>query len=109
MSKLVTPPDVVNEDIIYLLVNATVSDIEMVTKFLQISRKEFTIHLYFDGMSDNSWLSSTANISSKLLVNRSNTSSESISTLLDHVTKIIWIGKDQKYDTAMDYLFKNEQ
>lgn len=109
MSKLVTPPDIVNEDIVYLLVNATIPDIEMVSKFLQINRKEFTIHLYFDGMSDNAWLNATANISGKLLVNRSNTNAESISTLLDHVTKIVWIGKDQTYDTAMDYLFKNEQ
>lgn len=109
MSKLVTPPNIVNEDIVYLLVNATLQDIEMVTKFLQFSRKDFTIHLYIDNMIDKSWLNSAANISSKLLINRPNTCSESISLLLDYVTKIVWIGKDQEYNTAMDYLFKNEQ
>jgi hypothetical protein len=107
MSKLVTPPDVINEDIVYLLVNPTIVDIEMVTKYLQINNKDFTIHLYFDGMNDHAWLNTTANISSSVLVNRANTSIESITTLLDSVNKLIWIGKDQKYDSAMEYLYKN--
>ena len=107
MSKLVTPPDIINEDIVYLLVNPTLTDIEMVTRYLQISNKEFTIHLYYDGMSDVKWLNETASLSSLVLINRADTILESITALLDHVSKIVWIGKDQKYDTAMDYLYKN--
>ena len=107
MSKIVTPPNVINEDIVYLLVNPPIEDIEMVTKYLQITNKEFTIHLYYDGMSDASWLNETANVSSKVLVNRVNTQMESITVLLDHVNKIVWVGKDQKYNTTMDYLYTN--
>ena len=107
MSKIVTPPDIINEDIVYLLVNPVISDIEMVTKFLQINSKDFTIHLYFDGMADTAWLNKTASITSLVLINRVDTHLETIAALLDSVNKIIWIGKDQKYDSAMDYLYKH--
>lgn len=107
MSKIITPPDIINEDIVYLLVNSTITDLEMVTKFLQISNKEFTIHLYHDGMLDTNWANSVANVSNAVLINRADTSSDTVTTLLDHVSKIVWIGKNQKYDTAMDYLYKN--
>jgi hypothetical protein len=80
----------------------------MVTRFLQISNKEFTIHLYYDGMADVDWLNAAANLSRTLLINRKDTSTETITSLLDYVNKIVWVGKDQKYNTAMDYLYKNE-
>jgi len=108
MSKLVTPPDIINEDTVYTFVNGSITDIEMVTKFLQISNKEFTIHLYYDSMLDLNWLNSTCSVSQKILINRSNTSSDTITSILDYVDKIVWVGKNQKFNTTMDYLYRND-
>ena len=42
MSKVVTPPDIVIEDTVYLIVNADVSDIEMVANLKNISGKNIS-------------------------------------------------------------------
>lgn len=107
MSKVVTPPDIIPEDTVYLIVNAKPVDVEMVVKWLKITNKQYTIHLYHDGMSDLPWLSDTAKVAQTVLVNRSNTDMDTIAVLLDHVTKLTWIGTNQEYATTMDFLAKN--
>jgi hypothetical protein len=107
MSKVVTPPDIISEDNVYLIVNAKPVDVEMVVKWLKITNKKYTIHIYHDGMSDLLWLSNTAKVAQTILVNRTNTSLDSIGVLLDHISKLAWTGPDQKYNTVMDFLAKN--
>lgn len=107
MSKVVTPPDVVHEDTVYLVVNAEVSDIEMVVNWLRINDKQFTIHLYHDGMSNLDWLQSVSKSAALVLVNRTVSDRSTIETLLDHNEKIKWFGSNQTYPTATDYLVKN--
>lgn len=107
MSKIVTPPDIIPEDNIFLVVNAVPTDVEMVVKWLKITDKKYTIHLYHDGMSDLDWLADTASVAQTVLVNRTNTSMDSIAVLLDHVSKLTWTGTNQDYATVMDFLAKN--
>jgi hypothetical protein len=107
MSKVVTPPDIVAEDTVYLVVNAKPIDVEMVVKWLKITNKKYTIHVYHDGMSDLTWLSDTAKIAQTILVNRTNTDMDTVGALLDHVAKLTWTGTNQEHDTVMDFLAKN--
>lgn len=107
MSKVVTPPDVVNEPDVYLILNADISDIEMVVNWLKVKQKNYTIHLYHDGMNDTSWLSSVADAAKCILANRSTSSTESIQALFDNINKIQWFGSGQPFDTATQYLLKN--
>lgn len=107
MSKVVTPPDIVTEDTVYLVVNAHVSDIEMVVNWLRVKDKQFTIHLYHDGMNDVDWLHSVSTSAAVVLANRTDSARESIDALLDHAEKIKWFGSNQTYTTATDYLVKN--
>lgn len=107
MSKLITPPNIINEDLVYLLVNPIVNDVEMLTRFLQINSKEFSVHLYFDGMSDTNWLTECARISTTILINKSITNVENIALLLDFMPKVVWFGENQTYSTATDYIYKN--
>lgn len=108
MSKVVTPPDIAREGRVYLILNAEVSDIEMVVNWLRINGKEYTIHLYQDGMNDTAWLGSVAAAADQVLVNRTQSSVESIQALFDNVGKIRWFGSGQSYDTAIQYLLQND-
>ena len=107
MSKVVTPPDIVIEDTVYLIVNADVSDIEMVANWLRINDKQFTMHLYHDGMDDLNWLRSVCPLAATVLVNRGSTDRSCIDALLDFNEKIKWFGSNQLHTTATDYLVKN--
>jgi hypothetical protein len=107
MSKVVTPPDIIIEDTVYLIVNADVSDIEMVANWLRIKDKQFTMHLYHDGMADLDWLRSVGKSASTVLVNRHGSDRSCIDTLLDFNEKIKWFGNNQLHTTATDYLVKN--
>ena len=102
-----TPPDIISEDNVYLIVNAKPVDVEMVVKWLKITNKQYTIHIYHDGMNDLSWLSETAKVAQTILVNRTNTSMDSIGVLLDYISKLTWTGSNQEYNTVMDFLAKN--
>ena len=107
MSKVVTPPDVVNEDCVLLIVNAVPNDIDLVAKWLRFSEKNYTIHLYHDGMDSVSWLKEVANTAQIILVNRNSTQDNSIKAMYDSIAKIKWIGEEQEFATATDYLVKN--
>lgn len=105
MSQVVTPPDIVKEDIVYLVVNAPVWDIEMVVRWLQINNKQYTIHLYHDGMDDPNWLHQAASESELIIVHRKQTAN--LEPILDFITRIRWVGEDQDYPSAAEYLVKN--
>ena len=107
MSKVVTPPDIVIEDTVYLIVNAEVSDIEMVANWLRIKDQQFTMHLYHDGMADLDWLRSVSKSAATVLVNRHGSERACIDALLDFNEKIKWFGQDQLHTTATDYLVKH--
>jgi hypothetical protein len=107
MSKVVTPPDIIAEDNVYLIVNAKPVDVEMVVKWLKITNKKYTIHIYHDGMSDLPWLLETARVAQTILVNRTNTDMDTIGALLDYIAKLTWTGTNQEYNTVMDFLAKN--
>lgn len=105
MSQIVTPPDIIKEDTVYLIVNAPVWDIEMVVRWLQINSKQYTIHLYHDGMDDTEWLHQTAAESELVIVNRKQTAN--LDPILDFASKIRWIGKDQEFPSAAEFLVKH--
>lgn len=109
MSQVVTPPDQVNKDTVYLIVNAAVIDVEMIVRWLKINNRSYTVHLYHDGMSDIPWLDQICKWSKLILVNKANTlaqssKSETLSTLLNYTDKITWVGEGQQYPRAAEYL-----
>ena len=107
MSQVVTPPDKIKKDIVYLLVNITPTDLEMVTRYLRIANKNYTIHLYYDGMSDLDWSKAVGGLAEIILINRNATAPETVDALLDHTAKIRWFGLGQEHSTVTDFLLKN--
>lgn len=107
MSKVVTPPDIINEPFVLLVVNASIDDIEMVAEWLRYCDKNYTIHLYQDVMGDPAWLAEVAKSAETILVHRTNTKDTNIQVMYDDVAKIKWFGDGQIYATATDYLVKN--
>ena len=106
MSKIITPPD---HDLVgvYLLVNAAVDDVELVVKWLQTQDKDYIIHLYHDGMDDPSWLTRVAKTVTHCLMSRTRSNTNSLTPMLDHISKIVWYGPDQEYATPLEYLVKH--
>ena len=107
MSKVVTPPDIINESQVLLVVNADMSDVEMFSQWLRFNNNEYTIHLYHDGMDSIDWLSQVSTTACTILVNRDVTQDSTIKAMYDSITKIKWIGSNQEFDTATSYLIKN--
>lgn len=107
MSKVVTPPDIVREKPVYLIVNAPIADVEMISRWLQITKKDYTIHLYHDGMQDTKWLGQVGSECDGILVSKTNSNSDTIQPIFSHVAKIIWFGKDESYRTALDYFVEH--
>ena len=107
MSKIITPPDQSNEPNSYLIINATVTDIEMVVRWLRVCGKDYTIHLYHDGMHHTQWLSDVAFNCKHIIINRDVTNPEGLIPLYDALGKITWIGQAEEYASAMDYFSKN--
>jgi hypothetical protein len=105
MSQLVTPPDIVIEHTVYLVVNAQEWDIEMIMRWLKFSEKKYTIHIYHDAMDDLKWLHRAGAESELIFVNRQQT--PAMDPLLDHTAKIVWFGKDQPYPSAVESMLKN--
>ena len=104
-SLIVTPPTKVNEPGTYLLVNAAPDDLEMVLRWLQINGTDLIINLYYDHMSDLSWLCEVARSAEHVLVEQSRTSTPTLEQLDN--SKITWIGQDQEYTKAIDYFTNN--
>lgn len=107
MSKVVTPPDIINKSHVLLVVNADVSDVEMFAQWLRFNSKEYTIHLYHDGMDSIDWLTEVSITAHTILVNRDTTQDASIKAMYDSISKITWVGSTQEFDTATSYLIKN--
>jgi len=89
------------------VVNAPIADIQMLSRWLQIEEKDYTIHLYHDGMQESNWLKSVANQVDFILVHRPNSSGKSLEPLFDHVSKIIWFGDQEQYNKLIDYFLKD--
>lgn len=107
MSKVVTPPDIINESQVLLVVNADMSDVEMFSQWLRFNNNEYTIHLYHDGMDSIDWLSQVSNTAHTILVNRDITQDSTVKAMYDSISKITWIGSNQEFDTATSYLIKH--
>jgi hypothetical protein len=82
MSQIVTPPDIVIKDTVYLVVNAAAWDVEMITRWLQVNKKSYTIHLYHEGMKDSAWLYRVAANSKLVIINRKQTSDLNVALIL---------------------------
>lgn len=107
MSQIVTPPDIIDQYTVYLIVNAHQWDIEIMVKWLQLSREKYTVHLYNDQMNKLDWLHQVSKISKTIIVDRHETDLSTIEKLLDQIDKIKWFGKDQTYTSATSYLIKH--
>lgn len=107
MSKVITPPDQINDPNSYLIVNAVPTDIELVVRWLRFSGKDYTIHLYHDGMNNSQWLSEVARQCGKILINRNNTEPKGLIPLYEALGKIVWFGLDQNYLSPIEYFSKN--
>lgn len=108
MSKVVTPPDIIIEEPVYLIINAPVTDIEIISHWLRIEQKDYTIHLYHEGMQDAKWLKEVASKSNRILIYKPNLSTELLSNIVDYVAKIVWFGPEEKYIRSLDFFIKNE-
>ena len=109
MSQLVTPPDIVSEHIVYLVVNAPAWDVEMIVRWLKFNEKKYTIHLYHSGMQDPDWLSKAAAESECVLVHKKDTLSDqqTMDAVLNYTDRIRWFGEDQDCPSAVEYLVKH--
>jgi hypothetical protein len=105
-SKIITPPDH-DRDGVYVLVNASVADVELVVQWLQIHDKDHTIHLYHDGMDQPEWLEAVVKTVKHCVMDRSRSNANSVAPMLDHISKIVWYGKDQEYATPIEYFVKH--
>lgn len=105
MSQLVTPPDILSEHTVYLVVNAQAWDIELIMRWLKFNEKQYTIHIYHDAMEDLQWLNRAGAESELIFVNRQQ--APTMDPLLDHTAKIVWFGEGQKYPSAVESMLKN--
>ena len=103
MSKVVTPPDIVNEDKNFLIVNATIDDLKMLSYWLHSQESNYTLHLYHDGMEDVDWLKNVASISTSILVNKTNSTPETLKPIFDYVGRIVWFGENETHARAINY------
>lgn len=108
MSKVVTPPDIIDESLVILVVNADIEDVGMVAELLRYSHKNYTIHLYHDAMDNIDWLIEVAGTAQTILVHRTNTKDTSVKAMYDSIAKIKWIGEGQAHASATTYLANND-
>lgn len=105
MSQLVTPPDILTEYTVYLVVNSQPWDIEMIMRWLKFSEKKYTIHVYHDAMEDLEWLHRAGKESELIFVNRQQP--PNMEPLLDYTAKVVWFGGGQAYPSAVESMIKN--
>lgn len=104
MSQIVTPPDILSEHTVYLVINAHEWDIEMIMRWLHFSSKKYTIYVYHDTMDDPEWLCKVAKDSESIFINRQR--APDMTPLLDFTNKIQWFGEEQLYPSAVESLIK---
>ena len=109
MSQIVTPPDLVDTQPVYLIVNVHPWDVEMIVKFLAVSRNNYTTHFYNDGMSDPDWLSNVSKIAKHIVVEQSVSSKETLKTIMNYANKIIEVGKGKEFSSAVSYLISYDR
>lgn len=103
MSTLITPPDQISDRAEYLIVNADITDLEMIIHYLRVNQHDININIYHEGMSDTEWLRSVANNSQKILVNKENTPTETFQ-VLKPLSNTVEFGAEFEYKKAIDYL-----
>lgn len=108
MSKVITPPDIIIEPPVYLIINAPIEDVQMIGVWLQIEEKNYTIHLYHEGMDNRAWLLEAASISNNILFFKPNLNTDTLQTIINFVAKIIWFGPEEKYARALDFFVHND-
>ncbi len=69
-SNLITPPDIVLEkNINVLLINAETNDVYMVSKILEQVDKDYNVYVYSSGMNQVNWLSQVIELADAVIVN----------------------------------------
>ncbi len=69
-SNFITPPDFVNEDKhTVTVIDATETDIELLTKIAKVTNEDYNIYLYNSNMQDLEWLSTAMDRSDSVIVN----------------------------------------
>jgi len=109
MTKVVTPPNILTEPPVYLIVNAPVTDIEILSFWLRIEEKDYTIHLYHSEMNYPEWLETVAAEADIILIHKANTTANQLEPILDYVSKIIWFGTEDGYVKAIDYFLDHDR
>lgn len=109
MSQIVTPPDIVIEHKVYLIVNSTFWDFEMMVYWLKLSQTKYSIHIYNDNMSNTDWLNSVAKQAELILVDKTKSNEQTIRAISNYRTKIVWFGEEQKFVTATAYLTTHDR
>lgn len=108
-SKLITPPDVINDQESMLIINAHDRDIELLVLWLQHVRANVNIYLYHSLMPEHEW-SVTRMITSKLiLVN--NQYSENLTQQQSHILNskknVYYYGQTCYYQDLLSYFTEN--
>lgn len=107
---LITPPDILNNELeTFLIVNATEEELNAFSKFLPWARKTYNFYLYNHSMSEPVWFSLTASRSTNILVSRHLTKTSFLEPILDHISKIVWFGKDQTFTSPTEFLAAYER
>jgi hypothetical protein len=107
MSKVVTPPDIVDNKPTFLIVNIGLDDFEMAIQWVKLSKRIYTLHVYQDRMNNITWLNTAAKVSGVVLANQDGSNFQTIEALTNLSKKITWVGKDQPYNTVIEYFIKN--
>lgn len=69
-SNLITPPDIVHNDLhSVLIVDPDLNEIDDVIKFCQYSDINFNVYVYTPNMDNASWLAQAADASNTIIVN----------------------------------------
>jgi len=107
MSKVVTPPDIVEEAQVYLVINASTDDVERLIYWLKIQERSCTIHLYHEQMEHAQWAMNVAAVCKNIVINRDTATINLMDSLIDNVSKIRWFGQRQEVKTATEYFVKH--
>lgn len=104
-SQIVTPPDIIAELPVYLLINAPMSDVDLLIRWLQTVEIDYTIHLYNEDMADEQWLAEVASHVKHILI--SSNTPDSVGTIIANLGKVVWFGSGQLYRSPLEYFIKN--
>jgi len=108
-SKLITPPNVLDDQDSILIVNAYDRDIELLVLWLQHVRANLNIYLYHSLMSDHEWSIDRITHSLRVLVNsqyNENLTQQQLRSL-ESRTNVYYYGKTCQYQDLLSYFTEN--